>query len=144
MTEKPPKLANFFREVWRRHVLQVALPYCVVGWLLIEVSEVVLQAFEAPNWMMQTILIAFLVGLPIVVVLAWIFDLTPLGLVRTRYEEAQQAPAVPPAVALTSTPPTKPAAAPAMTLSLGESERRQVNMLSCGCIRSSKHLSREI
>jgi class 3 adenylate cyclase/tetratricopeptide (TPR) repeat protein len=119
LTEKPNKLSSFFREVWRRHVLQVALPYSVIGWLLIEVAEVVLGAFEAPNWMLQAVLIAFLVGLPIVVTLAWIFDFTPTGLVRTGAAEpigeAEQAPAP----------------APAMGLSLGESERRQVTMLSC-------------
>lgn len=117
MTDKPHKLvSDFFREVWRRHVLQVALPYCVGGWILIEVAELVLDAFEAPNWILQTILIAFLVGLPIIIVLAWIFDFTPTGLVRTRSVAKEQAAV---------------AAAPAMALSLGESERRQVTMLSC-------------
>ncbi len=117
MTEKPHKLANFFREVWRRHVLQVALPYSVIGWVLIEVAEVVLQAFEAPNWMMRAVLITFMVGLPIVIILAWIFDFTPSGLVRTS--------AIPPAEEIEQPP------APAMALSLGNSERRQVTMLSC-------------
>lgn len=119
MTEKPRKLASFFREVWRRHVLQVAIPYCIGGWLLIQIAELVLEAFESPTWILQTILVAFLVGLPIVIVLAWIFDFTPTGLVRTRAlgdEQGKLAEVTP---------------APAMALSLGESERRQVTMLSC-------------
>ncbi|HET6566206.1 MAG TPA: AAA family ATPase [Xanthomonadales bacterium] len=119
MTENSHKLSNFFREVWRRHVFQVAVPYCVGGWLLIEVAEVVLQAFEAPNWVMRAILIAFLIGLPVVITLAWIFDFTPAGLVRTKAagEELEEA--------------KLPEPAPAMALSLGDSERRQVTMLSC-------------
>lgn len=118
MAEKPHKLISFFREVWRRHVLQVALPYCVGGWILIEVTEVVLQAFEAPNWVLQSILIAFFVGLPIVIALAWIFDFTATGLVRTSATDKENA-----------LEPTAPA--PAIALSLGDSERRQVTMLSC-------------
>jgi len=119
LTKKPHKLANFFREVWRRHVLQVAIPYCVGGWLLIQVAELVLEAFEFPSWVLQAILIAFLVGLPIVIVLAWIFDITAAGLVRTRPIDDEQAE------------PTEAVPAPAMGLSLGKSERRQVTMLSC-------------
>jgi len=118
LTDKPHKLANFFREVWRRHVLQVAIPYCVGGWILIEVSDVVLGAFEAPNWALQAVLIVFLVGLPIVIALAWIFDFTPAGLVRTsEADKAEEQEAAGPA--------------PAMGLSLGDSQRRQVTMLSC-------------
>jgi len=118
LTDKPHKLTSFFREVWRRHVLQVALPYCVGGWILIEVAELVLDAFESPRWILQSILIAFLVGLPIIIVLAWIFDFTPTGLVRTRSAKEDKAGGA--AVA----------PAPAMAVSLGESERRQVTMLS--------------
>ncbi|HKX55535.1 MAG TPA: adenylate/guanylate cyclase domain-containing protein, partial [Xanthomonadales bacterium] len=119
MTEKPHKLSQFFREVWRRHVLQVAVPYSVFGWLLIQVSELVLEAFEFPNWVLQTVIIAFLLGLPIVIILAWIFDFTPTGLVRTRAADDVPAETV------------APEPAPAMALSLGDSERRQVTMLSC-------------
>jgi class 3 adenylate cyclase/tetratricopeptide (TPR) repeat protein len=119
LTEKPHKLGNFFREVWRRHVLQVAVPYSVFGWLTIQVSELVLEAFEFPNWILQTILIAFLVGLPIVIILAWIFDFTPTGLVRTKAAGDEPVETI------------APEPAPAMALSLGDSERRQVTMLSC-------------
>lgn len=117
MTEVSRKLARFFHEVWRRHVLQIALPYCVGGWLLIEISDVVLGAFEAPNWILQVVLIAFLTGLPIVIALAWIFDITPAGLVRTGSVKSDD-------IAV-------PEPAPAMTLSMGGSERRQVTMLCC-------------
>jgi predicted ATPase/class 3 adenylate cyclase len=123
LTDKPHKLTRFFREVWRRHVLQVALPYCVAGWLLIEVSEVVLQAFQAPSWVMQAVLIAFLVFLPIVLILAWIFDFTPAGLVRTR--AIADAPEAGAAVV------PEPTEIPALAVSLGESGRRQVSMLAC-------------
>ena len=117
MTGKPHKLTKFFREVWRRHVLQVALPYCVGGWLVIEVSEVVLEAFEAPGGVLRAILLVFLIGLPVVIALAWIFDFTPAGVVRTRSADTAAE--------------EEPEPAPAMSLSLGESERRQVTMLSC-------------
>ncbi len=117
MTEGLRKLTGFFREVWRRRVLQVAIPYGVGAWLLVQVAEIVLDAFEAPAWIMQGMLTILVLGFPVAVVLAWVFDITPKGslVVTQPFEEDEP----------------EPEPAPALSLEMGDSERRQITMLNC-------------
>jgi class 3 adenylate cyclase/tetratricopeptide (TPR) repeat protein len=112
------KLGQFFREVWRRRVFQVAIPYGVGAWLLVQIAEIVLDAFETPAWVMQGLLTLLVLGFPVAVILAWVFDITPKGsVVRTgpMPEQAEE----------------DPEPAPAVSLEMGDSERRQVTVLSC-------------
>ena len=74
---------NFFNELKRRNVYKVAVAYAVVGWLAIQVASIVLPAFHAPEWTLQTLIALVLIGLPIALVIAWAFELTPAGLKRT-------------------------------------------------------------
>ena len=76
-------LNNFFAELKRRNVYKVAVAYAVVAWLMIQAASIILPTFEAPAWMMKILIVALAVGLPIVVVLAWAFEITPEGIVRT-------------------------------------------------------------
>ena len=73
---------NFFTELKRRNVYKVAVAYAVVAWLLIQAASIVLPTFEAPGWTMKILLVALATGFPIVVVLAWAFEITPEGIVR--------------------------------------------------------------
>ena len=73
---------NFFSELKRRNVYKVAVAYAVVGWLVIQVASIVLPTFHAPEWVLQTIVVLVALGLPIALVLAWAFDLTPEGIKR--------------------------------------------------------------
>ncbi len=105
---------SFLGEIKRRKVFHVSVAYAFVGWLLIEVASVLLPTFEAPEWVMQVFSFAVIAGFPLAVILAWAYDITPAGVVRTparalsgRAEDddlrhADQTPAE---------PPTAPAAA---------------------------------
>ena len=46
-------MAQLFEELKRRNVFRVGIAYAIVGWLLIEVSSVLLPTFKAPEWVMQ-------------------------------------------------------------------------------------------
>ena len=76
-------LGSFFTELRRRNVLKVAVAYIVAGWALSQGIAQVLPVFDVPNWVIRTILVLIIAGLPIAVVLAWMFELTPEGLKRT-------------------------------------------------------------
>jgi len=67
-------------ELKRRNVFRVAVAYAVVGWLLVEVSSVVLPIFEAPAWTLKVVTFLILVGFPVALVFAWAFELTSEGL----------------------------------------------------------------
>ena len=74
---------RFLEELKRRHVYRVGAAYAVVGWVLIEVATQVFPVFHFPDWAAQLVVLFILIGFPIVVVLAWAFDATPQGVVRT-------------------------------------------------------------
>jgi TolB-like protein/Tfp pilus assembly protein PilF len=74
---------GFWRELKRRHVYRVGAVYAIVGWLLIQVVTQIFPIFRLPDWIDQAIVLLILVGFPIALVLAWAFDATPHGIVRT-------------------------------------------------------------
>lgn len=73
---------SFFTELKRRNVPRVAIAYIVSGWLLVEVAELVLGTFGAPDWVLKTLMALLILGLPGVVFFAWAFEVTPEGLRR--------------------------------------------------------------
>ncbi len=74
------KIDNFFAELKRRNVYKVAVAYAVVAWLLIQVATQVFPFFEFPNWAVQMVVLAMVIGFPIAVVCSWAFEMTPEGI----------------------------------------------------------------
>ena len=74
---------SFFSELKRRNVVRVAVAYAIAGWLLIEVSSVLLPAFEAPSWVLRVIVLLIGIGFVLSVALAWAYELTPEGVEKT-------------------------------------------------------------
>ncbi len=83
MSDIGDKGMRFFRELRRRKTIRAAGAYILAAWVLIEGASVVLPAFEAPSWILPALIIAVVIGLPVALVLSWIFDLTPEGWQRT-------------------------------------------------------------
>jgi len=73
---------RFIRELRRREVFRTAGLYVGVCWILIEASSVLLPTFDAPDWIMKAIVIAAIVGFPVMLVLAWVYDVTSHGIER--------------------------------------------------------------
>jgi TolB-like protein/Flp pilus assembly protein TadD len=80
---------SLFFEMRRRHVFRAAVAYTVVWWLLVQVAGLLLEAFEAPPWIFQGLIVLLAAGFPVAMVLAWFFDLTPTGLVRSDGESEE-------------------------------------------------------
>ena len=74
---------KFFAELQRRNVYKAAVAYGVVGWLLVQIATQVFPFFDVPAWVIRFIVLLLLLGFPIAVFLAWVFELTPEGLKRT-------------------------------------------------------------
>jgi TolB-like protein/Flp pilus assembly protein TadD len=75
--------SNFFTELKRRHVYRAAAVYTMTSWLLIQVATQVFPFFAIPNWIVRLIIVLLVAGFPIAVALAWVYEFTPGGLVRT-------------------------------------------------------------
>jgi len=73
---------TFFQELKRRNVFRAGIAYVVGAWILLQIVDFVLDAISAPNWIVQVFILAAAVGLPVVLIVSWIFELTPEGLKR--------------------------------------------------------------
>jgi hypothetical protein len=89
------KVHNFFDELKRRNVYKVAIAYIVGGWALSQGIAQVFPVFDVPNWIIRSIVLVIIVGLPIALVLAWMFEITPEGIKRTETADAMPAAAKP-------------------------------------------------
>jgi TolB-like protein/Tfp pilus assembly protein PilF len=74
---------HFFSELQRRNVYKVAVAYGVVAWLLIQIATQTFPFFEVPPWIVRAVILLLLLGFPIALVFAWVFEITPEGLKRT-------------------------------------------------------------
>lgn len=85
-------IAEFFRELKRRKVYQVSAIYVVLAVGGLEVLDLLIPATELPEWAGPFFISLAVVGLPLVAVFAWTFDLTPDGVVKTADREAKPPP----------------------------------------------------
>jgi TolB-like protein/Tfp pilus assembly protein PilF len=85
---------SFFAELQRRHVYKVGAMYCVGGWLLVQVATQVFPFFDISNAAVRWVVLAVVAGLPVTLILSWLFDITPQGIVRTPDAPAAETPAV--------------------------------------------------
>lgn len=81
---------SFFAELRRRNVVRVGLAYIVISWLLAQVAEFAFENFGAPEWVLKTFVVVLLLGLPLVLVFAWAFELTPEGVKLERDVDRSQ------------------------------------------------------
>ena len=70
---------NFFAELKRRKVFKVGAAYLVVAWLVVQAASIGFPAFDAPPWVLRIFILIALLGFPVAVVMAWVFDITPEG-----------------------------------------------------------------
>jgi hypothetical protein len=82
---------NFFAELKRRNVYRAAVAYGVVAWFLTQLTTQVFPFFEIPNSAVRFVVIALAVGFPIAMLLSWVYEFTPEGVVRTEDLDAVQA-----------------------------------------------------
>jgi TolB-like protein/thioredoxin-like negative regulator of GroEL len=75
--------SSFFLELKRRNVYKVAVAYIVGGWALSQGIAQVLPVFDVPNWIIRLVVLLIILGLPVALILAWMFELTPEGIKRT-------------------------------------------------------------
>ena len=71
---------NLFKELRRRNVFRVVLAYLVVGWLVLQVADVLVDALELPVVWSKAVVALLLIGFIPTVVFSWVYELTPEGL----------------------------------------------------------------
>ena len=77
-------MGKLFNELKRRNVVRVGIAYIVLGWLALQVGDILFELFEAPEWVFKTFAALLFLGFPFVCLFAWAFELTPEGIKKTR------------------------------------------------------------
>ncbi|MDH3747358.1 MAG: tetratricopeptide repeat protein [Gammaproteobacteria bacterium] len=71
-------------ELKRRRVYAVIGAYAVIGWIVLQIGEVTFEPLGLPGWSMTMLIVTVIVGFPVVLILAWTFDITSTGIRRDR------------------------------------------------------------
>jgi len=77
-------MSKFYDELKRRNVIKAAIAYVVVAWVLLQVFSIVLPSVNAPEWVMKTIMLIMVIAFPVWVLIAWVYEVTPEGLQKTK------------------------------------------------------------
>jgi TolB-like protein/Tfp pilus assembly protein PilF len=71
---------SFFEELKRRNVFRVGIAYGVASWVLLQVADLVLEAIEAPSWVLKALMLVIGLGFIAALVIAWAYELTSEGI----------------------------------------------------------------
>ncbi len=75
-------MSGLFQELKRRNVIRVALAYLVLSWLLLQVGDVLFEALRLDDAALTVMLVILALGFIPVVIIAWVYELTPEGVKR--------------------------------------------------------------
>ena len=79
MDEPAPPSQGVIDELRRRKVLRSTTIYAVTGWCLLQWSDLLFERLGWPEWSVTLVLTAVVLGFPVTVALAWVFDISPKG-----------------------------------------------------------------
>lgn len=85
---------DFITQLRERKVIRVAVAYLIVGWVVLQIGEVTFEALGLPDWSLTLLIVLVVLGIPLALVLAWAYELTPDGIRRDPKD--LPAPAEPP------------------------------------------------
>jgi TolB-like protein/Flp pilus assembly protein TadD len=76
-------MSGFFEELKRRKVYRVAIAYVVASWALAQGLAQVLPVFDISNSIIRVVIALLLIGFPVALALAWVYDVSPQGIRTT-------------------------------------------------------------
>jgi tetratricopeptide (TPR) repeat protein len=83
MDQKQGRLSRFWQELKRRKVFGIVTTYAATAYIIIEVTNNLAVPLHLPEWFASVVLIILVAGLPVTIILSWIFDFTPHGIRKT-------------------------------------------------------------
>jgi len=73
---------SLYSELKRRNVFRVAAAYIVVGWLVLQVADIIFDFIHAPDWAGKAVVALLVLGFIPAIAVAWVFEVTPEGIRR--------------------------------------------------------------
>lgn len=94
--QAPNRVFAFIAELRRRKVCRALTMYAVALWLISQVVDLAYEQLGLPDWTLRFVLIMGLSGLPVALLLSWLLDLNPQGVVLDAGRSAApESPAAP-------------------------------------------------
>lgn len=81
---------SIFAELRRRNVFRVGVAYAVGAWLLLQLTEVLSELLTLPEKVGPVVVALVVIGLPITLILAWLYEMTPQGIMREKDVDRSQ------------------------------------------------------
>jgi TolB-like protein len=75
---------SFWGELKRRNVFKVGVAYAIVAWLLVQIANTFFPIFNMPGWTVTLVASLLVMGLPVALILAWAYEMTPEGVKLTK------------------------------------------------------------
>jgi len=91
MSKHPGSLPKFWSELKRRKVIKAATMYAATAFILMEAGEIMFPRLGLADWTITFLIVILLAGFPVLLILSWIFDLTPEGIQKTESSDEEEA-----------------------------------------------------
>ncbi|MCH8838806.1 MAG: tetratricopeptide repeat protein [Candidatus Marinimicrobia bacterium] len=79
-----PNFSVFIAELRRRRVFRVAVFYGGIAFVIIQIIDGTFEVMGIPAWVSRLLIVLLGAGFPVAMGLAWVFDITDEGIVRTK------------------------------------------------------------
>jgi tetratricopeptide (TPR) repeat protein len=90
MSSRPNLIQKFWQELKRRKVHRVLAIYAGTAFVILEAVDMIFPRWGFPDWTIDLVLYLLILGAVITVILSWIYDLTPQGIVKTESQESPE------------------------------------------------------
>src|SRR4030095_11942897 len=72
--------STWLHRLRERGVIRVAVSYAVIVWLLLQIADVTFEPLGVPRWVMVSLIVTAVLGLPVAVALAWFYETGDQGI----------------------------------------------------------------
>jgi len=71
---------SLLAELKRRNVVRVAILYAASSWFALQVADLGMSLLQLPDWTGRLVLLVAAIGLPLVLLFSWVYEITPQGI----------------------------------------------------------------
>jgi tetratricopeptide (TPR) repeat protein len=88
-TRRKSTLGDLIAEMKRRRMFRALLGYGIFAFAALQVIEPVMHGLDLPRWVLRVVVIALGAGLPLTILLSWVYDLKRTGIARATSQGVQ-------------------------------------------------------
>ena len=70
---------KLFNEARRRKIFKPIAVYAVASWIIIQIADTVFPRLFLPDWTITFVIVLAIIGFPVTIFYAWVYDLKPGG-----------------------------------------------------------------